>query len=196
MIEDLAKLLKVDTEGKNEEKSLELIEKNLLSNLNKETDLFNFISYYGLFSIVKLYKVWNWIKLDNDINTFYDCFIAYLENNKINFDEKYFNSLEESLNLYNFAYTFTQVKNKSKIFSFVGLINISNSKFLIYLCLCVIKIKTSVIFEYDDTFNDLDKINHFEVFQKFYCSIYKNLVSNIKSSILLPRITLTTSFIS
>lgn len=70
MIEDLLKFLKIKTERNNEGKNFELIEKTLLSKLYTESNFFNFISFYGLFSIMKLYEVWNWTKIDSDINFF------------------------------------------------------------------------------------------------------------------------------
>ena len=60
----------------------------------------------------------------------------------------------------------------------------------------LIKIKKGVILEYDNTFNELESVNNFELFKAFYNSIFKDLIFDIdKDKILVISFT-TNNFFS
>ena len=190
MIEDLEKYLKINTPGKKFDEKLDNIQEKILLKLYKETDFFKFISLYGLFCSLKLYSIWPYTTLSEEINEYFKYFINYLKNEKIqtkgtndDYDcEEYFENIRDYFPIYNFSYAIIKDEVKRKLFSYACLVSINNSHFLLYLCMCLVKFKKGIIFEFDNTFNDLNHINKFELFKEFYKSIYQDLVFNAESN--------------
>lgn len=178
MLQNLKDYLKLNIEEETQKSQIQIIENKLLQQIQSEKDFFKFLSFQGIYSLIKLSQVCH--HLLEILKDLYDNFLGYLVtgNIKQDFIDNYEEKLEDFI-IYKFARALFKDQTQRIIYSSVSALCFNDELLHIYYAIFICNIfSKKIILKYDDSLQMTN--NKIFLFKEFYSKIYINLVFNIE----------------
>ena len=184
MFSNLAKYYNV-SDNLTEKEKYEIIMKSIRTQIQNEKNFFNFLSFLGINTFLKLIKINTGVKYNRIMSKLYHFFEDYCFNKseiKSNYNQDIINLVEKNIKLSELIAPLVEKKIDKDLIYYFYVIYIEDKLFFLLILLCLINNKMKILFEYKNkSFSSLIDLDRVIIsFKEEVFSKIKNNLSNKK----------------